>query len=262
LWVFIGLAALSTFGFWALQLVQPINYSLPYSLSFSALTALLAARVGLWVYTFTAEEGQKREWRHDQEMRHFESIYGPFYVDTRSLIEALKRYDLGWMEKFRDVKEGPFWPFVDPDIAIDLDGLQTRLLANSRLPYESAQSAQRTVETATTSYFGAPQEIHGRPFESMRWALTSSIIQDQRFLFDPERQDLSEAHFENLRNAWRQYGPLHDDEQLRGFVHQVKEALLTNPEVQRRAAVCREILPIAEAVHARILRRMKDPFEA
>jgi hypothetical protein len=173
----------------------------------------------------------------------------------------LKGYDLGWLPKFRDVKEGPFWPFVDPGIASELDALQTRLLAHSGLSYESGESARRTVETATTSYFGSPQEIHGKPFASMRQSVTASVIQDLRFLFDPERQDLMGAHFENLRNAWRQYGPVHDDEQLRGFVRQVKEALLVDPVVERRVAACREILPIAEAVHARILRRMKDPFE-
>jgi hypothetical protein len=94
LWFFIGLAAISTFVFWSLQLIQPINYSLPYSASFSALTALLAARVGLWVYSFTAEEGQKREWRHDYALTRVKEIYAPLWDETVALLERVENYDI------------------------------------------------------------------------------------------------------------------------------------------------------------------------
>ena len=62
-------------------------------------------------------------------MRHFEAIYGPLYVDTKSLIEDLKRYSIGWLGKWLEVKDSPFGPFVDPNIASDLDALQARLSA-------------------------------------------------------------------------------------------------------------------------------------
>jgi hypothetical protein len=255
--VLIVASAVSAFLFWALGHYRPdLDWSLFYNASFASLTGSTAASIGLWVYGFLAEEGQRREWRHDQEMRHFEAIYGPMYVDTRSLVETLQRYDLGYLGKFRDVKEGPFWPFVDPGIAEEVDALQTRLSEHSGLNYASAQSARRAIETALNLRFGADPAI-----EPMRRSLLEILVQDQRFLFDPDASEPHEAYLDNLRNAWRQYGPLKSDEPLKDIIRRAKEALLKDEVVQKRVATCREMLPLAEAANARILHRMKDPFE-
>lgn len=255
--VFIVVSAGSAFTFWTLGHVRPdIDWSLFYNASFASLTGSSAAQIALWVYGFLAEEGQQREWRHDQEMRHFEAIYGPLYVDTRSVVDSLKRYDLGWLQKWGDVKEGPFWPFVDPSIAADVDALQTRLSEHSGLSYESTQSARRTIEGTLVVYFGSEQTA-----EPLRRSMLEILVQDQRFLFNPDAAEPYEAYWENLRNAWRQHAPLRSDEPLQAMVRRVKEALLKDEVVRKRVAVCREILPLAESVNARILHRMKDPFE-
>jgi hypothetical protein len=255
----VGISAASVVIFWFLGHNRPdVDWSLLYNGSFASLTATTAAQITLWVYGFLAEESQRREWRHDQEMRHFEAIYGPLYVDTRSLIETLKRYRIGWLEKWRDVNEGPFGPFVEPTIVSKLDALQARLSDHSGLNYESEQSASRTVQgrlalfSRSGTYFKVGFETKG---------LVAVLVQDQQFLFDPDAIDLAPAHFENLRNAWQQIGPLGSDEWLKEIVRRAKEALLKDELVQKRVAVSREILPLAEAAHASILNRMKDPFD-
>ncbi len=94
LWVLIGVAFALSLSFWYEQRVnQQIDYSFPFNASFSALTALLAARVGLWVYAFLAEEGQKREWKHDYALSRVKDIYAPLWDETVALLERVENYD-------------------------------------------------------------------------------------------------------------------------------------------------------------------------
>ncbi len=252
----IFLAAGSTVFFYELQTAQPINYVLPYSASFSALTALLAARIGLGVYRFVAEEGQRREWRHDQEVRYFEKIYAPLYIDTKTLVDSLRTYQLYWLGKWNEVKRSEFGPFVESKIAEALDSLQAQLDEGQKISNPSYNAAKRDVGIALEAYFGPDlaQASHSQ--------IVDVFIQDQAFLFDPDKARPHEAYVDNLRNALRQQHLPDSNEAIDTMIRLVKEALLTEALIQKRVDICRAILPAAELLLARIQKRMKDPFES
>lgn len=256
LWVFIVSAAVSTFVFWSLQRVQPIDYSLPYSASFSALTALLAARVGLWVYSFTAEESQKREWRHDQEMRHFERIYAPLYLDTKTLVDNLRTYQIYWLGKWHEVGRSEFGPFVERGIADALDSLQKQLDEGRKISNPSYNAANRVIGVALEEHLGPDVA------QTSRSPIVDVFMQDQVFLFDPEKGRPHEAYVGNLRGVLQQQHLPDSNRAIDAMVYLVKEALLKEPLIQKRVEISRAILPSAEAVHALIQKRMKDPFES
>ncbi len=247
----------STAIFWALQHYQTqADYSFFYNISFSALTAFVASRIGLWVYRFLADEGQRREWRHDLELRYFENIYGPLYLDTKAAIESLKSYQIPQLQKWYDVKErSQFGPFVEPGIAKDLDDLQQALRDNTWLNVAAYNSAVRTITKALANRFGPA-------LDPPVWSpLVDSLVQDQRYLFDPDVPRPHDAHVANVRNHLRQTGLPDSEGYIDKMIAEVKDALVKDDVIGKRVSVCRAILPAADAAHARILRRMKDPFE-
>ncbi len=91
-----------------------LDLSLFLNVSLGAFTAFLGSSMALWIYSYLTREGQRRQWAHDLEVRHFEEIYGPLYEDARKLVEALKRYEQPYLAKWREIRESSLGSFVPP----------------------------------------------------------------------------------------------------------------------------------------------------
>ncbi len=134
--------------------------------------------------------------------------------------------------------------------------MQGRLSETYVVSNASYNSARKGVDEVVGAFLGpdvAPQ---------IRLDVVNTMSQDQRFMFDPDVRRPQDGLVGNLRNQPGQWRPPVSDEVVNDLILKVKDMLARDDLVRERVAVCRSILPDAEAIHARILTRMKDPFES
>jgi hypothetical protein len=165
----------------------------------------------------------------------------------------LRRYQLYWPQEWDKVKASEFGPFVDPEVASELNDLQDRLLKTTDISNTSFRSAQRDIELGIDAFLGTGIDSH------LRSDLINTFVQDQVFMFDPDGN--RPLYPGNLRNALDQARRPEPEKDLVGLLTEVKRRLLDDSLIQTRVAECRSILEAAAAIHSRILKRMKDPFE-
>src|SRR2546426_4313644 len=132
---------------WNLQKANPeVDLSLVYNLSLGGFTAFLGATIALWVYSYLSLESQRREWRHDLEVRHFEQIYGPLYEDTKKVVAALKGYASVWSNKWSEIRDSSIGPFVEEGIAKGLSDLWAKLEKYLDITSRSATAAESRLD--------------------------------------------------------------------------------------------------------------------
>lgn len=241
-------SATSFISSWALEKRFPdLGFSAAYNLSLALFTASFAATIAMMTYSWVTVEGQRRQWRHDVEMRHFEQIYGPLYEEVLKVVDELRNHGFPWLQKWREIKEKSVGPFVDPKIAKDLDGLARRLgelSALHQLAYYRAENI--IVEVSMSDPWGISTPVVD--------GIKSAFQGDRRFLYDPKQTSPSEHMMSQLRHT------ISDASALAEYVKKLKGTFTEDPQIQRRAALVESILPDAEALSARIRDRMMHPF--
>jgi hypothetical protein len=239
---------------WLVQTRNPdLDLSFPYTIALAAFTAMLGAGMAMWVYSHITQEGQRREWGHEREVRHFEEIYGPLYEDVRRVAAELKDHGAPWLQNWRDIKEKKMRPFVQKDIKERLNTLERRLSDLSEVARQSYDAAKTRIEEAFNRY---PVSATGNFLE-----LLNALTQDRRFLFDPKAEMPRDEYLASIREILRSASNIETDEDIAKYLRHIKDYLRKDMVIQKRAALTESILPDAEALHRQICRRMTHPYE-
>ncbi len=255
LWIIVPAAFSLTIAIWFLQDAYARDLSLFLNLSTAASTALLGAGIAMWIYRSLTLQSQDRRFRHDLEVRHFEDIYGPLYEEAGKVVEMLRGYEVPMAHFWEEMKRGRFGPFVDPTITRELNVLRNELDALGRLVRESSRATERRVTQAIGDHHLTKKLS---PDDSRQLMMT--LHQDYRLFFNPKvplpREDVVRSVQEFMGRAASSI----PEEEIPEFFQYVKTVVTNDPVVHRRIALTEEILPLAEAVHEMILRRMRNPF--
>ncbi len=255
LWIIIPAAFSVTIAIWFLQDAYARDLSLFLTLSTAASTAFLGAGIALWIYRSLTLESQDRRFRHDLEVRHFEDIYGPLFEETGKVVEGLREYQAPMAQFWDELERGRFGPFVDPTIAHELNVLRNELDTLRKLASESSWATRGLVTEAIWNY-----PITKKLTPEAAKQLMMTLHQDYRLFFNPEvslpREDVVRSVQEFLE---REASPI-PEEEIPEFFHYVKTVVTNDPIIEERVTLTEETLPLAEAVHKMILRRMRYPF--
>ncbi len=244
-----------TIALWVLQDTYARDLSLFLSLSVAAFTALVGAGGAMWIYRHLTLESQDRRFRHELEVRHFEDIYGPLYEEVGNVVEHLKEYQVPRTEQWDQMRRGRFGPFVESAITRGLNILRDDLEALGRLARESSWATQRLVTQAIGDH---PITKKLSADDSRRLMMT--LHQDYRLFFNPEVSLPREDVVRSVQKFLGETASPIPEEEIPQFFQHVKTVVTRDPIVNRRMALTREILPFAEAVHERLLQRMRYPF--
>ncbi|MEE9593454.1 MAG: hypothetical protein V3W28_07730 [Thermoplasmata archaeon] len=248
-------------GLWYANGLTDVDLSLFLNLFVAGFTALLGARIAMWIYSQLTEEGQQRLFGHELEIRYFEKIYGPLYEETKSVVDDLERYGRPWMAEWPKVKEGRFGPFVNPRIHSALEELREELEAFRSVVIgaeEAAGSVVRKVLDTKPWKTAIPQDKRGSVERGLaeRW-------DTRAFLFDPKTALPAEHIRPTLREQISVTPQLIEEvgEKVgRAFSAAVKKSLRQDPQIDVFLGERARVLAFAEKVHNKVLQRMRDPF--
>jgi hypothetical protein len=242
---------------WAAEKADPaVSLSLVYGLSLGVFTASLTGAILLWVTEYLQKEAQRRAWRHENEARHFEQIYGPLYADTKQVVDALMEYGEPRLQRWGEIHESSFGPYVEETIARSLLELESAL--------DRFQEVVKRSGTAAESRMRGFLDRH--PYTAAldpgnRNAILSFVRDDPRFLFNP-RKTLPVPHLvvETSTLLQRPNGRELSPRDAERFYLEMKAELMRDPVIQKRVAECEQILPVAVNVHRLIAHRMQAPY--
>ena len=242
---------------WNLQKANPaVDLSLVYNLSLGGFTAFLGATIALWVYSYLSFESQRREWRHDLEVRHFEQIYGPLFEDTKKIVDGLREYSQVWLTKWREIRKSSLGPFVEETISRAVSDLQEKVDKYGEVTNLSATAAEARVREFVAHH--ARATLLDKNDRNSLWA---NLRDDPRFLFDPGKPLPYQHLVQQIAKLLpRTEGTDVTVQEAEKFLREVKTDLLEDPAIKKRIAECQKLLPEAERVHALIDARMRDPF--
>ena len=242
---------------WAAQRTDAtVALSLVYGLSLGVFTASLAGGIFLWVGAYLKTEAQRRTWQHEQETRYFEQIYGPLYSDTKQVVDALMEYGEPRLQRWREIHEGSFGPYVEETIARSLLELESNLDRFQEVVKRSGIAADSRIR----------EFLDRHPYTATldpgnRNAILGFVRDDPRFLFNP-RRTLPVPHLvvETSTLLQRPNGRDLSTRDAERFYLEMKADLMRDPAIQKRVAECERILPDVVAVHRLIARRMQAPY--
>ncbi len=248
-------------GLWYANGLTDVDLSFFLNLPLAGFTALLGARIAIWIYSQLTEERQQRQFRHELEVRYFEEMYGPLYEETKSVVNDLERYGRPWMGKWQEVRNSSFGPFVKPRIHSALEELGEELEAFTSVVIEAEEAAGSVVRKVLDTEpwkTAIPQDKRG--------SVERMLVErgDERaFLFDPETALPNERIRPALRDQITVTPQLIEDvgENVgRAFGAAVKKSLRQNPQIEVFLRERARVLEFAEKVHNKVLQRMRDPF--
>ncbi len=248
-------------GLWYANGLTDVDLSLFLNLFVAGFTALLGARIAMWIYSQLTEEGQQRLFGHELEVRYFEKIYGPLYEETKSVVNNLERYGRPWMAKWREVRESSFGPFVNPRIHSALEELGEELEAFTSVVIEAEEAAGSVVRKVLDTEpwkTAIPQDKR----DSVERMLVERS-DERAFLFDPKTALPPEHIRPALRDQISATPQLIEDvgENVgRAFSSAVKKRLRQDPQIEVFLGERARVLESAEKVHNKVLQRMRDPF--
>lgn len=249
-------AAGGTVAAWALQKRFPeLDLSLPYTVSLALFTATFAATIAMATYSWVTQKNQRREWRHEMEIRHFEEIYGPLYEESLKVLDELNRYESPWLQKWPEVKKKSFGPFVDPGIAKDLDRLEQRLEKLGKLRSATYDIPLQIIDRVST---GPPW---GENLSKWVANLKDRFREGQgfrNFFYAPGVNQPAPHIIDSIRKVFSDAGL--DESALLRYIGQVKAAFLQDPTMKERVDLTDAIRIEARSVLERIRDRMKHPF--
>ncbi len=248
------------FGLWYANGLTDLDLSFFLNLSVAGFTALLGARIAMWIYSQLTEEGQQRLFGHELEIRYFDRIYGPLYEETKSVVNNLERYGRPSMDKWLKVKGGRFGPFVNPRIHSALEELREELEAFFDVVIGAEEAAGSVVMKVldTEPWKTAIPQDKRLSVERMleRW-------DERAFLFDPKTARPAKHIRKALREQIAVTPQLIEDvgeNPGRAFSYAVKKRLSQDPQIEVFLGERTRVLEFAEEVHNKVLQRMRNPF--